>query len=150
MGSIFANRITQTLTIPDTSETVTIRKLAPRHLEAASDAQMLKAMDRLGKLGGVNGLTALQKLQEKGGEKSAGGTHESDADKTADPMNGLDALTLIAKGVVSWTLDEPAEMAAFEELDEDTRDWLARAILRLTRPALFQSPDEREDATVKG
>jgi hypothetical protein len=146
--SIFANRITDTLTIPGTDgQTVTIRKLAPKHLEAASDALSLKSMAQIDKFGGLERVTAMQQLGAKG---------KADVDETqrvempADPLRGFDALTLIEKGVVSWTCEEPVGIEAFEELNEDTCDWLAKAILKLARPALFQTADEREDSTVKG
>jgi hypothetical protein len=68
----------------------------------------------------------------------------------AHPLAGFDALTLIEKGVTEWTFTEPIGHDAFEEIDADTRDWLATEILRLSRPSLFQSADEREQAQKNG
>jgi hypothetical protein len=159
MKSIFANRITQTIAVPGMDgQTITIRKLAPRHLEAsAAEAQrkglaVSRAMaDQLAGFD-VGVLRDLRSLDEP--KPSVADADKDDAAPvaraTANPLDGYDALTLIEKGVTEWTFSEPIGRESFEEIDADTRDWLATEILRLSRPSLFQSADEAEQAQKNG
>jgi hypothetical protein len=159
MKSIFANRITQTLAVPGMDgQTITIRKLAPRHLEAAmAEAQrkglaVSRAMaDQLAGFD-VGVLRDLRSLEAPKPSADDAGTDDASpvAPAMTSPLAGYDALTLIEKGVTEWTFSEPIGRESFEEIDADTRDWLATEILRLSRPSLFQSADEAEQARKNG
>lgn len=63
----------------------------------------------------------------------------------ANPMNGVDPLVLIQHGVTGWTYEMERSRASYEDLDEETRDWLAEQILRLARPSLFAAVSAMED-----
>ncbi len=142
MGSIFANRITDTISIDDSGSTITIRKLNPKALEAARKESQRRSLEEVKELGGP---AAVRELQTLGDASKA-----TDETPRRDPLLTHDALTLIEKGVLSWTYDEPIGREAFDELYEDARDKLATAILKLSKPSLYQTAEEQDAARVKG
>lgn len=147
--AIFAFKHTKTLDLPlafnddgDTQQyVVTIRQLAPRHLEMAVKESQRKAFADLQALGGMKVLSELQE-----GVKAAGTT----APAVRDPLATFDRDVLIEKGVVSWTLGETPTAEHIAELSEDVSRWLATEILRLTKPSLLQTEDEAEGARKNG
>ena len=137
--SIFATRVTKVITIPhDEPNTVTIQKLTGRHLERARQESQFKSVDDLKRMGGA----AFQK------ELASLGTSEDQAKLIAkvqaDPLNSFDAYTVLQKGIRAWTYEREVTADAIEELDEDSALFLAREILRLTKPALFATAAEAE------
>lgn len=139
--SIFTSLITETLPVPhDPGQSITIRKLAPRALERAAKAQRATAMQDLKDLGGPAFMKELQTLA----------TGDATVTAATDPLLLFDRVELNVAGLVSWTYDQKPERAVVEDLDEETTDWLARAILKLSRPALFQTADEAEAAQKNG
>jgi hypothetical protein len=160
MQSIFANRITKTLPVPGMDgQTITIRKLAPRHLEAAATEAQRKAIAASRAMADqfsgfdvavLRDLRTLDTSKEAEADTADDGERAADAPAAANPLAGFDAVTLIEKGVTEWSFTEPLGREAFEEIDADTRDWLATEILRLSRPSLFQSADEVEQAQKNG
>jgi len=152
MSSVFTSRITKDIDIThDAPNKAVIRKLAPRHLEAAAKESQRESLEYMRQMGPaflreVQALTADDEKAKKAGETGA-----IAAAKARDPLLTFDKATLVAKGLVSWTYDAKVDAASIEDLDEETLDLLAREILRLTKPALFaESPIESEDAQVKG
>lgn len=138
--SIFTSRVTKTITIPSTPFTATIRKLAPRQLfQAARESQRI-ALETVNAMGGADQLFAKHKDELMDVMRVASMKRE------ADPLTSYDQVTLLDKGIVSWTCDEPKGLNAYEDLDEDTLRFLATEILRLSRPALFLTDDEKEEA----
>lgn len=137
--SVFTSRVTKTLSVPhDPEHTVIVRKLAPRHLEAAARVSQQQSIDDFKSMGGAAFLKELEAMKKPSLEQ---------ADQVAaakDPLLLFDRLTLIEKGVLSWSYDAPIAAESYADLDEETRDFLAREILRLARPALFQTPTEAE------
>jgi hypothetical protein len=139
MRSVFTSRITDTIDIPhDPGQSVTIRKLAPRHLEMAAKAQQLKAIGDLKEMGGPAFMKELQGLSDE--QRKA----------VTDPMQRYDRLTLIAKGVTAWTYPEERIAENFEDLDDQTAEFIARAVLKLAKPDLFRTEEEVEAATKNG
>ena len=63
-----------------------------------------------------------------------------------DPVQGYDQAVLCQHGILSWSYDVKPSREAVDDLDEDTRYALAREILKLSRPKLFQSADDAEAA----
>ena len=55
----------------------------------------------------------------------------------ADPLNAYHRMTLIKHGVKSWTCPEELNDEALDDLEEEAIEWLAREVLRLTKPGLF-------------
>jgi hypothetical protein len=131
MTSIFANRITKTLTLPGTEYTVTIRKLNPRQLAAVQFAVQRRALEQVEALGGMKRLADLR-------EFGPGAVEASNEAAQRDPLVTHDIMTLLEHGILTWTVDEEPSPAAFEELEPELAEWLAREILRLTKPALFE------------
>jgi hypothetical protein len=140
--SVFTSRVTRTVAIPhDPEQTVTLRKLAPRHLEAAAKVAQHRSIEDFKAIGGA---AFLKELQGMGGDKAATGAAK------VDPLLQFDRLTLIQKGVTEWSYDAKLEPETFEDLDDETQEFLAREVLRLARPALFQTDEEQADARKNG
>lgn len=146
--SIFASRTQQVLEMTLDKErqadgsphTVTIQRIAGRHLQAASDADTWNTVAALKKLGGP----AFQRELEALGDPAK--VAEKIAEQSADPLNGLDRYVVLAKGIKAWTYPEsltPVEVTqddgtktmrilAIDDLDEPAADFLARAIATLS------------------
>lgn len=76
--------------------------------------------------------------------------------QAADPLNGYDPYVVAQHGIVSWSYPEPLtvdldtddrgnrvpRVRAIDDLDEDAVRWFATEIMRLTKPALFQTDAE--------
>ena len=133
--SVFTSRVTDTVTIPDEGS-VTIRKLAPRHLEAARKEQTRKSLKEMKEIGPAF-WKELQSLNDK--EKEA----ERQKAREADPLSDFDRHTLLVSGIVAWTFDEPlpeekdARAGAIDDLEDDVQETVAKAILKLAKPSLF-------------
>jgi hypothetical protein len=147
LSSLFAFRVTKEITFPDLpGHTFTIRKLAPRHLEAASKAAQHRAIGEVKELG-VGFIKELRSLSE---EKVKEETKK-------DPLLTYDRITLIDKGLQGWETpdveypaDEKARMEAIEEIDDEIQVALAREILKLSKPKLFEAQEEQEAAAKNG
>lgn len=134
--SVFTSRVTVSIPVPtDPEQTVTIQKLAPRHLDAAQKKSQADSLAHLREMGGPAFLKELSGL---------GDAEKKGAGDTRDPLLAFDHLTLIVKGVKGWSYDAPLTPESFEDLDEDTQTALAREVLKLSRPKLFQTPAEAE------
>jgi hypothetical protein len=136
MASVFCSLVTETVPVGD--ETVTIRKLTPSNLRAAQKANQRRSLEELHDMGGPAFLKELRSLN----------VSEADVEEATetDPLLLYDRTVLLEKGLVSWTFEREMNADAYEDLDEETHDQLARAILRLAKPSLFQSTDEQEVA----
>jgi hypothetical protein len=149
--SMLASRATKTLPIPFTfndpgdvrHHEVTIQKLSGRHLWKADTENDFAAQEYVRKMGGAEFRKQLEEAT-KGKPKKAVATAK------ADPVNLYDKHTIVFYGLRSWTYDElipepkdaEARKALVEDLDPDALEWLAREILRFTRPALFKTEEE--------
>ena len=136
--SVFTSFITETIPVPgDPGQTVTIRKLAPKHLRAAmakSQRDALLEFAELKRLGASDVVADIQALQ-----KDTTGIAEA---RAADPLLLYDRTVLLQKGIIGWTYgqshDDPEVL---DDLDDEVSYHLARAILRLTKPGLFAGED---------
>jgi hypothetical protein len=145
--SIFASHTTQTIPVPfDAPHTVTIQKLSGRGLEAAQLAHLTGVVTGRGR----NWATTFVR------RAAAGLATNADAEKVLhDPLSGYDRVSLVQGGLTAWSYEQDGEKkpitpAAIEDLDEDALEWLATAVLKLTKPALFQTADEQETARKNG
>lgn len=134
--SIFASDTTDTIAVErDPPHTVTIRKLRGGEFERAR-ADGLKRSAR----------SWAERLQ------TALNTGKLEALKTEvnDPLFGLDRATVIKSGLVAWTYHDGAPPTAeqIEDLDDDAMEQFARAIVRLTKPALFDGVEAAQKETV--
>src|SRR4051794_14606562 len=139
--SIFASQTTETIPIPfDAPHAVTIQKLTGRDVDAAQLDHMAGVVTGRGRNWAVRFLELAR----------AGAASDKDARKVLDdPLSGYDRLTLAKRGVKAWTYGDVTP-AAIEDLDDEALEWFARAVLRLTKPGLFQTVDEREAAQKNG
>lgn len=145
--SIHASRVTKTIPIPfDPPHEVTIQKLSGRHLAKASEAFQNALFLGMKDKGGAQAVKEIQDVFRKLNEGDAN-AKKTIAAVRADPLNGFDKQTLIKGGLKSWTYtDVPVTADAIEDLDADAVDYFATEILRLTKPSLFQTDEEREAA----
>ncbi|HXG56673.1 MAG TPA: hypothetical protein VNJ03_14950 [Vicinamibacterales bacterium] len=141
--SVFTSRVTKSMTV--SGLTVTYRKLSPKQLEGAGKASTMKSLQALKDIGGHAFLREIEDL----GAKAQTVTPEVKAPEPAkpDPMMLFDRDYVLSKGILKWESDEavpPLSDDAISDMDDDTADALARAILTLSKPSLFQSADEAE------
>lgn len=146
--SIFASAHTKDVHPPsDPTATITIQKLSGRSEELA------QAKHAEGAFGGFNGRGWSNRFL---GRIMAGVADEKDVRAvTKDPLAGYDRLSVVRAGVKSWsyTVDgkpKPVTAAAIEDIDDDTLEFLAIEIMRLTRPSRFLTEDEQEAARKNG
>jgi hypothetical protein len=130
--SMFASRTIETIPIPFApGENATLRKLSGRDCDAAQ-AEHLKSLAAGQSAPHVWAKTFQQRLAQ------GTATAADAATVLADPLNGYDRHTLVKRGLIAWTLTDPALTPdAIEDLDDDAVDWFARAILERSKPALF-------------
>jgi len=140
--SIFASQTQDTVALPfDPPHTVTIQKLSGKDLEAAQFVHMTGVATGRGR----NWATTFRRLA------AAGVATNADAQKVlSDPLSGYDRLTLAKAGVKAWTYAEEVTPAAIDDLVEEALEFFATAVLKLTKPALFQTDEEREAARKNG
>lgn len=136
MASPFASQTTGTVTMPD-GETVTIHPLSGKDFEAAQYEHMTAVMTGRGR----NWAQHFVRLA------SLGKATDADAEKVfCDPLSGFDRLTLVKTGVSAWTYPQAVTAEAIDDLVDEALEQLATAVLKLTKPALFQTDEERAEA----
>jgi hypothetical protein len=132
--SVFASRVVREIAMPgDPEARVTIRRLNPRQLERAALAQQERVFAQVRQFGGRQFLEDLQAIGGLEGARAQG-----------SPLGLYDRLTLLEEGVVGWSYDRPVDRAALEDLVEEAAQGLADAILRLSRPDLYETEGEAE------
>ncbi len=144
--SIFASQTQQTMPIPFAPpHTITIRKLTGREYEQAQQAAI--NIFQMGELRPRGFSAALRKLLMKDVTTTAAEV----AQALRDPLTGFDRYAVIGAGLVSWTCtDEAGKAAGVTDLDDEAAEFIAVEIMRLTKPALFQTDEEREAASKNG
>jgi hypothetical protein len=136
--SIYSRLVTDQVTVAGV--TATIRKLAPKHLDAAAEAAQLAAVEKAKRMRAAMGDDLSQMFASVKPAEMAAVTQ-------ADPLNGYDRVTLMRHAILSWTLpDLDPTPEVLEELDDDAQTRFATAILRLAKPSLFQTVEAQEDA----
>lgn len=142
--SIFTNQIEKTLPVPnDPDHAITIRKLPRRHLEKAAREAQRQHLEGLQEIGGPRQIAELQEALEKL-DPPKPEQPVSDEPKR-DPLTAYDRQTLLQAAIVRWTYDVPVTPETIQEIDEDTEEWLAREVLRLSRPSLFETEADRKN-----
>jgi len=127
--SIFASYVQDTIPIPwDPPHTVTIQKLSGRALRKAAQANLVATVESLKDMGGA----AFQKELSAIGDPTA--IAAAVAQSQADPLTQYESGAVLRAGVVSWTYDRPKTDEALADLDEQSEELLARAILTLSLP----------------
>lgn len=133
MASPFARLITEVVSLPnDPPHTVTIQKLSGRAVEVAQAV----AAERL-----INGRGFAEKLT-KALDAAKDGADFSLLEVMRDPLKAFDRTTVLRNGIVGWSYADPKFAPdAVMELDDETSELLALAILKLTKPELFEAPE---------
>jgi hypothetical protein len=146
--SIFASQTKQTIALPFAlPHTITIRKLTGREYEGAQQAAI--NIFQLGEARPRGFSAALRKLLVK----DATTTEQEVQQALRDPLTGFDRYAVIEKGLVAWTFEtdgKPTPLDQVADLDDEAAEFIAVEIMRLTKPALFQTEDEREAASKNG
>lgn len=142
--------VTETIGVPGEPGTVTIRKLTPKQLKKAAKARARELMADWREQ--VDQTREMAPLIKEIRDIFADGTQlekaKADTDKAtkADPLIMYDPLTVIQEGLVEWTYEVPLEHERVGEvLDADALEYLARAILRFSKPSLFAEFDAERD-----
>jgi hypothetical protein len=139
--SIFASQTTETIPIPfDAPHTVTIQKLAGRDVDAAQLDHMAGVVTGRGR----NWAVRFLELARAGAATEQG--RAQGARRPAERVRPPDARETRRQGLDVHEGRRHAEVtaAAIEDLDDEALEFCARAVLQLTKPALFQTADERE------
>lgn len=151
--SIFASETTATIPLPfDAPHTVTIRKLTGRDVELAQAAHL---KDFVG-ANSPRGWPAIFKSA-----LAVGTAVDADARHAlTDPLVGYDRLAIVRAGLTGWSytaaddkgVQVPRQVtpAAVADLDDEALEFLAVEIMRLTKPSLFQTAEEREASRKNG
>lgn len=135
--SPFTSLCTMVLAVPGTDDqSVTIRMLAPEHLEQAAKAQQRKVLHELREMGGASVLKEFQELA----------TGPSAMPGASDPLLLYDRVTLLEKGIIAWTYAPEITRAVCADLNDETAGFLAREILKFSKPSLFLTAAEAEAA----
>ena len=131
--SFFASQTQKIITPPsDPDARITIQKLPGRHLLAAREQSQLESIAQFRKFGGAEFQKELASIK----------TDDQDAaTKIADPLNLYDIATLLEHGIAAWTFERPVDVEARKDLDDDDSEFIAREILRLSKPSLFVESD---------
>ncbi len=149
--SIFASETTRTLEVPgDAPHTVTIRKLTGADVERAQGEHLNATIAGRSPRGWAAQFQALV---------AKGIATDVDATKAlADPLAGYDRLTIVRAGLTAWTYtvtkdgkEAPRPVTeSVVDLDDETLEFIAIEIMRLTKPGLFLTDEEREAARKNG
>lgn len=159
MPSPFASRTVATLPIPfDPPNEVTIQKLAGRHLQKAETAAQANWIETMDAKGGVKKQREILKAYKDDDPKPEPGKEpepkpEPEPETPVDPLAQLDPYTVCRFGIKSWTYPESLSVdadtqriSALDDMDQDSLEWFATEIMRLTKPRLFQTKDEHQES----
>ena len=127
---------------------VVIKRLGWRRLEEAAEAKQREGVAAVKGFGGADVLTEFQKLveaaQERAAEKAASLREAAAAEARKNPMAAYAPRELCAMGVE--TIDGVAKhYDLIDEWEPEVLDAVATAILRLSRPGLFETEEARKN-----
>lgn len=150
MSSIYTRFVTDVIDVRGVS--VTIRKLAPKVLAEAEEVAMRAAQMAMRRMHDTLG----EQLFADARQVSPEAVEAYRASVAADPLRSYDRVTLMAAGITAWTLTgpdgAPVEVSpeTVADLDDEAQATIAGAILKLSRPSLYQTEAEREAAQKNG
>lgn len=149
--SSFASRTQKTIENPfDKPHTFTIHRLSGGATERAEAEHLRKFVLGLTPRGWAKKFHA---VIEHGRAKA-----EDIAAAIRDPLAGLDRATVVREALVGWSYTEVVDgketpltvnEKAIDDLDDETVEYLATEIMKLTKPSLFATPEEQETARKK-
>lgn len=151
--SIFASQtVSDPIPVPhDEGQWIQVRKLTGREEDAAA----LGHRNQAGSASPRAWPAIFRRLLEHG-------SSDAEVQKVlADPLMGYDRYEVVRAGLVAWSYPQsvkplsPAEVVdksrvdAIDDLDGDTVEFIAREVLRRTKPALFAATVEDVEAEKK-
>lgn len=147
MGSPFASTVVETIALPfDPPHTATIHRLSGQDLDAAQYAHMTGIASGRGR----NWAQAFIR------RAAAGTATPADAEKVlGDPLSGYDRIALVTAGVSTWSYPAQCDKdgtplaSALADLDDEALEFLATAVLKLTKPGLFLATGDAVEAAQK-
>jgi len=151
MASPFASHTTSDpIPLPfDPPHWVQVRKLTGRETERAQEAHR----DTLASGSARSWAATFRRMLEKGA------TDPDVLKVIRDPLTGYDRYALVRAGLVAWSYPQPIradqktlgdpEVDAIDDLDDEAVDFIAREVLRLTKPALFAATEEDAAAAAR-
>lgn len=144
--SIFASHTkSQPIPLPtDPGQTVVVRKLTGIEVEQA------QAEHARGIAAGRGWANRFRRLIEKGIATDA-----QVLSALADPLIGYDRRSLVDAGLIAWSYMEdgkpkPLTAESKADIDDETSEFIATEVLRLTKPSLFLSVEEVAAARKNG
>ncbi len=151
MSSPFASRVVKTLPIPfDPPNEVTLQKLAGRHLERAQLDAQVKFIESVTAKGGFERQKeAMEFFEQRFAQKSEVTDNEDKAIDVAvasNPLAGYDPYTVCRFGIKSWSYDIPVTEESVNDLGDEAAIWFATEIMRLTKPRLFETAEQRKES----
>lgn len=145
---IFASRVQKTIEIPnDPPHTALIQKLPRRHFLTAGKAQQAQLITDIRAQFGQNWQEEIRNFTVNKEDKAT-------QDAAKDPLLQFDVDVLLRFGVKAWTCvdDEGQSIEVTDEtlsdLEKETAEYLAREVLRLSAPKLFETEDGAERKNV--
>jgi hypothetical protein len=151
VSSPFASQtVSDPIPLPfDEGQWIKVRKLTGRECDAAQEAHR-------GSLASSNPRSwaaTFRRMLEHGASDPAV------LHAIADPLTGYDRFALVRSGLVAWSYPQPIKAAektlgdpvvdALDDLDDEAVDFMARAVLQRTKPALFHATVEDAIAAQK-
>lgn len=147
MGSPFVS-LSKSDPIPlpfDPPNTIVVRKLTGREVEQVQMAHARGVAIGRSRLWSENFKRILTDGMAKAGDLAAA---------LADPLTGFDRFAVVSAGLVAWSYPQPtkpvpatADAPAYDpidDLDDEAVEFIAREVMRLTRPALFLTVEQQE------
>jgi hypothetical protein len=123
--------------------TATIQKVNGWKLEKARKVAFATLCNELMARGGA---AAQKELQAAFDVAEKAKTDAETKEAISDPLLNHDKRTLIEHGLVSVSYDQRPIADVIEDFDDDDIDFAARAVLKHTKPALFQNTEEQQEA----
>jgi len=142
MSSPFASlTVSDRIPLPfDEGQWVQVRKLTGRESDQAQDAH--RSAFASGRISAWS--ATFRRALEKGA------TDPQVMQALNDPLTGYDRFVVAKAGLVAWSYDRAIDAAAVEDLDDAAVDFIAREVLRRTKPKLFESAEDAEAARKNG
>ena len=152
MSSVFTSRVTQSIPIPhDPGQSVTIRKLAPKHLRAARESRQAADFEETKRQIAITQALGDEVIKAVKGIKESEADGEKPITRVVDPLGPYDVTALCVSAIKAWSYaDIKPAPDTIADLDEQTQEFIAREALKLSKPELFQSEDEQEAAQKNG
>lgn len=146
MSNFFVDRTEAIVSIPFVEgATITVRALTGRELERAQAAQVQNVRNGLTARGASAAFERL--ISGKFSEDDLGAVQ-------ADPLRDVDRLCVVRDGLLGCSLIESLERTPerdpIGELTDEALEFVAREVMRRTKPERFQTAEEQQESRKNG